>query len=154
MKSLYKTLAAATGAGLIALGVYQFKDYTPLTDNPNLTIPVAEILGVKNDLEKIRNQLIETYNSRPETANIWTFDDKSRELLDKLNEPTQTQLNTLQELYRVYGEEFIRRTTTNKAWETYCQWEKDTKAKNKSDLTYGIISVLSGIGLLALSKKN
>jgi hypothetical protein len=73
--------------------------------------------------------------------------------LTKLNQPLETKQKTLKELYDCYQEEINRRTLTNKTWDSYVSWDKSTKEKNKSDLTYGLISMLAGIGLLAVSRK-
>lgn len=152
--SKYKTLATAAGIGLIALGVYNFKDCRFMRDNPNLTPEVAHIVELQRDTEIFRKQYLQDYNSRPEYSRIWSFDDKSRMLLDKLNEPIETKQKLLKELYESYDLELDRRTTTNQPWQNYCTWNRETKAKNKSNLLYGLLASLSGLGLLALSRKN
>jgi hypothetical protein len=154
MKPIYKTLVTSAGAGLIALGVYQFKDCNSLRENPHRTHQVSHILDLQKSMETINSEAKDIYNSRPESAHIWSSDDKTRELIDKLNEPTNIKLKTLADLYTLYDQEIDKLTATNKTWESYCQWNRETKAKNKSNIIDGLIASLSGIGLLALSRKN
>lgn len=152
--SKYRILATAAGMGLIALSIYNFKDCNSLRDNPNLTAEVSGILELQRDRSIINQAGIDEYNNRPDYARVWSFDDKSRDLLDKLTEPSNTRLKTFADLYEHYSSELDRRTMTNQTWKNYCKWERETKANNKSGLLYGSLAFLSGLGLLALSRKN
>lgn len=152
--SKYKTFAMAAGIGLIALGVYNFKDCRSLRDNPHLTPEVAGILELQRDKETFGKQYMQDYNSRPDYSRVWSFDDKSGELLKKLNEPIEIKQKLLKELWESYDKESDRRTMTNKTWQNYCTWNRETKANNKSNSLFGLLASLSGLGLLALSRKN
>ncbi len=149
----YQSIALAAGISLISLGVYDFKSIKYQTDNPFVTPEIAGVLELQLNVEVFRKEFMKDHNNRPDYSHVWDFDEKSRDLLTKLNEPLETKQKTLKGLYDCYREEINRRTLTNKTWESYVSWNKETTENNKAGCTYGIISMLAGMGLLALSRK-
>lgn len=150
MNQVYKAIMLSVGIGFTALGVYSLRDITPLKNNPLEYNPeVRTILELKRDTAILEKQYFDEVNNAPASSKIWSFDDKSKELLTKLNEPPSTKQKTLLSLCEHYDAELNNNTWTNRTWKQYENWNRETKRKNKDNLKYGLLSL--GIGLLAIS---
>jgi hypothetical protein len=84
---------------------------------------------LQRDEEIISKEYIEEVNSASDSSKIWSFDEQTGKLVDKLNEPSETRKKTLVELSKCY-EDKLRTITTNKNWRDYKEWDVETRNKN------------------------
>jgi hypothetical protein len=153
MKSLGKTIATVTSYGLITLGICILTRYSSLNKNPFLDSEISRIVMLKEDTETIEKQYFEEYYSRPSCSFVSTFDNQSKELLQKLNEPLDKRRNLINNLLECYESELYKVTANNSHWQDYNRWNNEIREKNKSGFIYGSLSTLAGATLLFLSKK-
>lgn len=152
MRKLYKNLAAICGAGLIGLGLYDFKNCNPAYKNPHAW-GVIQILSMKENIKISEEEFMEHRKNDSRYDKIFCSDPKTKELIDKLDEPYQTKYKTLVDLNKCLNKELENMTLSNKEWRSYTQWEAQTIRENKTNTKNGILALLSGIAIIGLSRK-
>jgi flagellar biosynthesis/type III secretory pathway chaperone len=153
MNKLYSTLALVTGAALVSLGAICAYDIKPLKENPYKDkIDVCEIIALKREAQIVDQEFRQIANNASPLRRIYSLDDNRRILLEKLNAPDREKEKLLVQISDSYWKEYQSEASTNENWQAYREWNSQTNEKNKSRTFGSLLALLSGAGLIFLSR--